>query len=144
MALLLVLGGCVDGCRVCLKGGQDEVVAPTEIAKITTMDGTKLPSAVRDVRFHEECGKDCIQWLRFTAPETDVRGFAERFLKSPLRKGYDPMPDYGGTAPGLDHGWWPSKFPEGHEGGKAEGRPGMIVVVPSGGSATVWMSEFDT
>jgi hypothetical protein len=149
LAGLLMLSGC-DGlirrCNSCVTSPSNQMVAKAEIGKIGLIGAGKLPASADRVYYREECGKDCMHFIRFTAPVTDVRNFAATVLGGrPLRAGYDAMADSPGTFEAPAETWWPAAFPNGFEGQKIEaaGRGGAMIVAPAGATATVWFFEYD-
>lgn len=146
----LVLGGCDpigDVCHSCIGNDPNAVLNPAQQAKVGLI-GTprRLPPSAQDVRYHEECGIDCVQWLRFEAPLDDARAFANRLLVRPIAVGA-PVPLPGGAADRLD--WWPSSLPAQAESGANEtltpGYPLLFVaVLPQGDRARVWLRAFNT
>ena len=151
VAALFLLCGC-DGlfetCRACIEASPISEVPAGERSKIRLIGPGTLPENARELHFHERCGIDCMQWMRFDLPEGEARRFAAGVLGgAALRKGYDPFPDtIGGYAPPAMP-WWPARFPQGAEGAvirTQEARGGGIVLRAAGGQATIWFFEFDT
>ena len=94
-------------CRACLDPCAGQPIDPKNRAKITLIyTRLLLPTSARSVFYHEECGVDCTQWIRFDAPRADAIDFARRASAGPLHPGTDHLP-----IAGDDPVWWPGRFP---------------------------------
>jgi hypothetical protein len=158
LAVALLLAGCsdpLDFCQSCLKGDPALAVPKGDIAKIGLVySGQKLPPSATNVYYHEECGIDCQQWIRFDAPVTDARAFANSLLLAPLAKPA-PQPPQSSQflLPTKPLQWWPKAFPDGVETGTndindanykdgAKGKPMTIILQPGSPNARVWIYAF--
>jgi hypothetical protein len=162
LALPLFVAGCDDVlevCHSCLTGDPAQLVAADQLSKISLVySGKRLPASAINIYYHERCGIDCQQWVRFDAPIADARAFAQSLLVRPLLT--TPASGQSGEQPTLAGGemarmpWWPMQFPSetergentindgGHKTGK--GQPLSIILQPDGPNATVWIAAYST
>jgi hypothetical protein len=159
-AFLLMLTGCDDFlavCHSCLTSDPAKPVVAAEIAKIGLVySGKRLPASASNIYYHELCGIDCQQWIRFDAPLSDALAFADGLLVRPLTRQTTP-----GIAEAASLGpesakmpWWPTSFPAGVEFGEntindggnknGKGQPLTIFVQRHGATATLWLAAFTT
>jgi hypothetical protein len=159
-AALLLLASCgnvVDVCHSCLKGDPAKPVAASETPKIGLVySGKRLPASATNIYYHELCGIDCQQWIRFDAPVGDARAFARGLLVRPLSM-TPPSAQSGAqpTLPGAEAAkmpWWPKQFSKETERGEntindggdkaGKGQPLLIILQPDGKKATVWLAAY--
>jgi hypothetical protein len=161
LTLALLLSSCgefLDVCHSCLGGDPTKPVAAGDVAKIGLVySGRKLPASASNIYYHELCGIDCQQWIRFDAPEADARDFAENLLVRPLSKGWAKDMLRTGWGPNDIKGdsakfmpWWPNQFSSGIETGENtlndadKGQPMRIVITGDGKIARVWLAAYTT
>jgi hypothetical protein len=159
LAAALLLTGCndepfLDFCQSCLKGDPAQLVPKAEVAKIGLVySGTKLPRSAMNVYYHEQCGIDCQQWIRFDAPPADARAFANGQLLTPLAKTASSPKAPQFLAPSKPMPWWPKSFPataetstndinQANYSDGAKGKPMTIILQSGTPYARVWVYAF--
>jgi hypothetical protein len=111
LMLALLLSGCDimgpidpigDICFNCVDAPANAPLAQADAARLRLIHGGTLPAGARNVYYAEECGIDCIQWIRFDVPAAAWETLLER-----LRDGAQSRTADGEmmSAPG-DPAWW--------------------------------------
>jgi hypothetical protein len=157
LAMALLFTGCsdpLDFCQSCLKGDSARVVPAGDVAKIGLVySGQKLPPSATNVYYHEECGIDCQQWVRFDAPIADARDFADSLLLAPLKAMPQTPQSSQFLTPSKPMPWWPKAFAAGVETSTNDindanykdgqkGKPMTVILQPGSPNARVWIYAF--
>jgi hypothetical protein len=125
----------------------NSVVAVKDVSKIDFLrDKGGLPSSARRIYYHEECGVDCMFWIRFDASEADARKLAKALFPRALERGNDPLRDpSSGLFRDAGYPWWPIGFPDGFEGVSIDEGPSpkAMIVAPLGTGVRVWITAAD-
>jgi hypothetical protein len=105
LAATALLSGCDpvgDACFNCVNAPADAPIGAEQAVQLRLIHGGTLPAGARDVYYAEQCGIDCIQWIRFEIAEAHWQPLLTR-----LRRGAEArsMPGDGGGGPGQPI-WW--------------------------------------
>jgi len=148
LAVLICLALCACDPFAALGSVDEEFEVPqNQVAGIELIvPERRLPPGAHNVRMRVKHFQDTIVYVRFDAPTTEARSFAERLIGRPLsRRSYAEMGAPDGTE------WWIStELLNVAEKGEdrivdGDGLPSVsIALIPHGDIATVWLKTFTT
>jgi hypothetical protein len=99
-----------DVCFNCGDSGSNAPLASADAARLRLIHGGTLPAGASNVYYTEQCGIDCIQWIRFDIPAAEWEPLLTRLREGAEGRSPDIVSEIDGP-PGA--AWWRVNPPAG-------------------------------
>jgi hypothetical protein len=124
-------------CGPMLGTDEEQMVKPADISKVQILTSElRLPASARNVRLRHRHFQDSVLLIRFEAPLSDARFFAERLTGRKLHAGAGVSAVKAGT-----DDWWLDRYPENGEGASSNGSQmsASVILEPGERTGTLWV-----